>query len=142
MLSEAKWERIAAALAGKVDDPGNSDRDNRLSIEAVLWIARMGATWRDLPKASGLRRVLASGGGRRRRVFKALCDDPGFQYVLIEGTLARVHQHGTGSKEGLGSASELALNVVSAIQLGYRNGNVICQESFAVALTEGTVGCS
>ena len=35
------------------------------------------------------------------RVFKALCDDPDFEYVLIDGTLVRVHQHGTGAKGGL-----------------------------------------
>ena len=35
------------------------------------------------------------------RVFKALCEDPDFEYVLIDGTLVRVHQHGTGAKGGL-----------------------------------------
>ncbi|MGY4499429.1 transposase [Bradyrhizobium sp. GM24.11] len=35
------------------------------------------------------------------RAFKALCDDPDFEYVLIDGTLVRVHQHGTGAKGGL-----------------------------------------
>jgi transposase len=35
------------------------------------------------------------------RIFKALCDDPDFEYVLIDGTLVRVHQHGTGAKGGL-----------------------------------------
>jgi len=27
--------------------------DNRLFVDAVLWIARTGAPWRDLPKAFG-----------------------------------------------------------------------------------------
>jgi transposase len=35
------------------------------------------------------------------RVFKAFCDDPDFEYVRIDGTLVRVHQHGTGAKGGL-----------------------------------------
>jgi len=46
--------------------------------------------------------LLALGAeGGWERVFKALCDDPDFEYVLIDGTLVRVHQHGTGAKRGL-----------------------------------------
>jgi putative transposase len=50
-MSDAQWERIAPELSGKVGDPGCSGRDNRLFIEAVLWIARTGSPWRDLPEA-------------------------------------------------------------------------------------------
>jgi hypothetical protein len=46
---EPQWERIAGALPGKVGDPGATASDNRLFVEAVLWIARTGAPWRDLP---------------------------------------------------------------------------------------------
>jgi transposase len=35
------------------------------------------------------------------RLFKALSDDPDFEYVLIDATHIRVHQHGTGAKGGL-----------------------------------------
>ena len=35
------------------------------------------------------------------RMFRVLCDDPDFEYVLIDGMLVRVHQHGTGAKGGL-----------------------------------------
>jgi len=53
MLSDAQWERIAPELSGKAGDPGCSGRDNRQFIEAVLWIARTGSPWRDLPEAFG-----------------------------------------------------------------------------------------
>lgn len=42
-----------AALPGKPTDPGRSDRNNRLFIEAVLWIVRTGSPWRDLPERFG-----------------------------------------------------------------------------------------
>ena len=53
ILSEEQWDRIAPELPGKVGDPGATARDNRLFVEAVLWIARTGAPWRDLPQEFG-----------------------------------------------------------------------------------------
>src|SRR4051794_5703033 len=84
MLSDAQWERIAPELSGKVGDPGSSGRDNRLFIEAVLWIARTGSPWRDLPEAFGkwftvyTRFWRWAQKGVWERVFKVLCDDPDF----------------------------------------------------------------
>ena len=51
VLRNDQWERIAPLLPGKVEDPGRSGADNRLFVEAVLWIVRVGAPWRDLPEA-------------------------------------------------------------------------------------------
>jgi putative transposase len=107
MLSDAQWERIGPELPGKVGDPGGRDRDNRLFIEAVLWIARTGSPWRDLPESFGKWFTAYTcfwrwaQKGVWERVFRALCGDPDFEYVLIDGTLVRVHQHGTGAKGGL-----------------------------------------
>jgi hypothetical protein len=50
----------------------------------------------------GVYSLLAVGAeGRLGACFKALRDDPDFEYVLIDGTIVRVHQHGTGAKGGL-----------------------------------------
>jgi len=49
MLRNDQWERVEHLLPGKASDPGVTARDNRLFLEAVLWIARTGAPWRDLP---------------------------------------------------------------------------------------------
>ncbi len=38
---------------GKPSDPGRSGTDNRRFVEAVLWIARTGSPWRDLPPEFG-----------------------------------------------------------------------------------------
>ena len=107
MLSDAQWERIAPLLPGKKGDPGRSGRDNRSFVEAVLWIARAGAPWRDLPTAFGnwnsvfrrFRRWALK--GVFESLFKTLSGDPDFEYMLIDGTIVRVHQHGTGAKGGL-----------------------------------------
>ena len=45
--------RIAALLPGQAGDPGVTAKDNRLFVDAVLWIAKTGAPWRDLPERFG-----------------------------------------------------------------------------------------
>jgi transposase len=73
-------------------------------LSKPFWIARTGSPWRDLPDAFGkwftvyTRFWRWAQKGVWERVFKALCDDPDFEYVLVDGTLVRVHQHGTGAK--------------------------------------------
>ena len=54
ILSDSQWARVASLLPGKDGDPGRSATDNREFLEAVLWIARTGAPWRDLPDEFGL----------------------------------------------------------------------------------------
>jgi transposase len=107
ILSDEQWERVAPHLPGKKGDPGRTAADNRLFLESVLWIARVGAPWRDLPETFGnwnsvfqrFRRWALKGVFDRR--FRLLSDDPDFEYALIDGTIIRVHQHATGAKGGL-----------------------------------------
>ena len=51
LLRDDQWERIKGLLPGKATDCGVTAKDNRLFLEAVLWIARMGSLWRDLDSA-------------------------------------------------------------------------------------------
>ena len=107
VLSDAQWDRLAPVLPGKDGDPGRSGTDNRLFVEAVLWVARTGAPWRDLPSAFGnwnsvFRRFRRwAQKGVFDLIFKALSGDPDFEYVMIDGTIIRVHQHGAGARGGL-----------------------------------------
>jgi transposase len=72
-----------------------------------LWIVRAGAPWRDLPRCFGnwfsvwkrFRRWALK--GVFDRVFKELSGEPDFEYALIDGTIMKVHRHGTGAKGGL-----------------------------------------
>ena len=53
VLTDAQWAKIEPLCLGKPSDPGRSGGDNRLFLEAVLWIARTGSPWRDLPPTFG-----------------------------------------------------------------------------------------
>lgn len=106
-LSDTQWERIAPLLPGKEGDPGRSGADNRLFLEAVLWVVRTGSPWRDLPPELGnwcsvwkrFRRWALK--GVFEALFEDLSGDPDFEYALIDGTIVKVHRHGTGAKGGL-----------------------------------------
>src|SRR5277367_6854388 len=53
VLTDAQWAKMQPLCLGKPGDPGRSGKDNRLFVEAVLWIARTGSPWRDLPPSFG-----------------------------------------------------------------------------------------
>lgn len=113
IISDSQWERVAPLLPGKDGDRGRSARDNREFLEAVLWIARTGAPWRDLPNEFGLwnsvfrrfRRWALKGAFEK--VFQELAADADFEYVLVDGTIVRLHQHGAGAKGGLAAKKRL-----------------------------------
>ena len=64
ILSDAQWTIIEPYCLGKASDPGQTGRDPRLFVEAVLWIVRTGAQWRELPIEFGIASGLGSGGAR------------------------------------------------------------------------------
>lgn len=107
VLKDEQWEQIAPLVPGKEGDPGRSGEDNRLFVEAVLWIGRTGSPWRDLPAYFGkwfsvwkrFRRWALK--GVFETIFRTLSGDPDFEYALIDGTIIKVHRHGTGAKGGL-----------------------------------------
>jgi transposase len=58
-LSDDQFARIEHLLPGRPGHVGrNSDKGNRLFVEAVIWKFRTGAPWRDLPERFGDWRTL------------------------------------------------------------------------------------
>lgn len=104
VLSDAKWERIKDFLPGKAGDSGVTARDNRLFVEAVLWIARTGSPWRDLPEEFGpWHRVYVrySRWGKKgvwSQLLSVVSDVPDLEYLMVDGSIVRVHQHGAAKK--------------------------------------------
>ncbi len=106
-LTNVQWVRISKLVPGKKGDRGRAGEDNRLFVDAVLWILRTGAPWRDLPSAFGrwnsvfVRFNRWSRKGVWESLFKALADYPDFEHVMIYATIVRAHQHAAGAKGGL-----------------------------------------
>jgi len=104
-LRDDQWARIEGLLPGKPGDRGRSAADNRLFVEAVLWIARTGAPWRDLPPEFGpwnsvyVRFRRWAKGGVWDRVLAILHDDLDREYLAMDSTVVRAHQHAAGAKK-------------------------------------------
>lgn len=105
-ISDEHWERVKDLLAGKEGDPGVTAADNRLFVDAVLWIAKTGAPWRDLPERFGKwnsvwkRFDRWARKGVWQRFFQEL-QDPDLEWLLLDSSVIRAHQHAAGAKKGV-----------------------------------------
>ena len=103
MLSDTQWERIEHLLPGKPTDKGGRAVDNRLFVEAVLYTARVGNPWRDLPAKFGnwhsvyVRFARWETYGVWDRVVRALRGDADLEELFIDSTIVRAHQHSAGA---------------------------------------------
>lgn len=107
VLTDTQWALMEPHCLGKKTDPGCSGKNNRLFLEAVLWKARTGSPWRDLPPELGdwntvfKRFDYWSERGIFEKIFDAVSDDPDMEYAMIDATIVPVHRHGHGAKGGL-----------------------------------------
>jgi transposase len=104
VLSDSKWERIKNFLPDKAGDRGVTAKDNRRFIEAVLWIARTGSPWQDLPEAFGhwhrvyVRYSRWGKNGVWVKLLSSVSDVPDLEYLMVDGSIVRDHQHGAAKK--------------------------------------------
>lgn len=105
-ISDDQWDRIKDLLPGKFGDIGVTAKDNRLFVNAVLWIGKTGAPWRDLPERFGnwnsvWRRFNRwASKGVWQRIFTEL-QDHDLEWLLLDSTIIRAHQHAAGAKKGV-----------------------------------------
>jgi transposase len=108
MITDDLWKTLGPAVeqARRNKSGGKPVLPDRTFLEALLYLARTGVPWRDLPSEFGswdavynrFRRWVAS--GRLRRLFELLTADPAFgdvRRVLIDSTIVRAHQHAAGA---------------------------------------------
>jgi transposase len=105
-ISDRVWELLEPALPGRKGAWGGTAKDNRLFINAVFWILRTGAPWRDLPPDYGdwkntHRRFCR---WRDKGVWEALLEklvtEPDFEWLMIDASHIKVHPHAAGAKGG------------------------------------------
>ncbi len=105
-ISDDAWALIAPHLPGKTGDWGGIAKDNRQFINAVIWIFRTGAPWRDLPSEYGnwnsahKRFCRWRDNGTWERLFQTVIDEPDFEWLMIDASHAKAHRHAAGAVGG------------------------------------------
>ena len=106
MLTDAQWERLSPLLPGQAQSPGTRARDTRLFVEAVLWRARCGVSWRDLPaERFGPWHTVYARFRRWRqagvwpRVLAQVQNATGLHRLMVDSTAVRAHQVAAGAKK-------------------------------------------
>ena len=108
LLSDAEWGFFEPFVVETGALRGRPPRDHRRTLDAVFWIARTGAPWRDLPEELGkwnsvhrqYRRWTLS--GLWDLMLEALADGGGNATIqMVDSTVIRAHHCAAGVKGGL-----------------------------------------
>lgn len=101
MLSDTVWKNLEGALRRS---GAHLTRATRSTVEAILWRARTGAPWRDLPEEFGPWKTTFSRFnrwakcGRIVAIFDLLKVDVDGEWQCLDATVIRVHQHAAGAR--------------------------------------------
>lgn len=104
-LTDEQFDKIKDFLPGRDESVGVTAQDNRLFINAVIWIFKTGAPWRDLPERFGnwssIHRRFSrwSATGIFDKIFRILSADADMEFLLMDGTIVKAHQHAAGAKK-------------------------------------------
>ena len=117
-ISNADWDRIKGFLPGQPGQHGGVAQDNRRFINAVLWIARTGAPWRDLPARLGewnsqWRRFDRWAKAGRFTAIADVLRDPDMDLLILDSTVIRAHPCAAGAKKN-GTAPAVKKSKLSA----------------------------
>jgi transposase len=105
-IKETQWQRVQVLFPPERKPQGGRPAlNNRIMLNAMLWVARSGAPWRDLPdwKSVYTRFRRWQKAGIWDEVLKYISLDTDEESVMIDATIVRVHQHGSGAKGGKAS---------------------------------------
>ena len=95
-LTDTQWEQIKDLLPGKLGDPGRTAADNRLFVNAVLFVLKTGIPWEDLPERYGKHNTVwkrfdrPCAAGVWETLAKTL-GDPDLEEVQLDSTTVKAH---------------------------------------------------
>ena len=115
VLRDDQWERLEGFVPGGRKGKRGPRTDNRRFLNALLWMARSGGRWRDLPKRLGKPDAV------KRRYYRwiemgvlddilaALAREADLEWLMIDSTIVRAHQHAAGARLQKGGRTPKAL---------------------------------
>ena len=105
-LTKEQWERVKAVLPPeRTGKRGRPRKDDRKMLNGMLWIARSGAQWRELPEAYGpwqsvyARFAKWRDDGTLEAIFHALSADADMENLSLDSTCIKVHESANGGEK-------------------------------------------
>jgi transposase len=108
-LRDDQWERLAPLMPGGTKGKRGPRSDNRRFLNALLWMARSGGRWHDLPPELGnyptvkrrYYRWIAT--GRLDRLLAGLSADADLEWLMLDSTIVRAHSQAAGARRKKGA---------------------------------------
>ena len=119
-LRDDQWERLKGFVPGGRKGKRGPRTDNRRFLNALLWMARSGGRWRDLPRRFGKHETV------KRRYYRwiemgvldailaALAREADLEWLMIDFTIVRAHQQAAGARREKGGRMPRALAAPAA----------------------------
>jgi transposase len=120
LLRDDQWERLREFVPGGCKGKRGPRADNRRFLNALLWMARSGGRWRDLPERLGDYETV------KRRYYRwiemgvldavlaALTREADLEWLMIDSTIVRAHQQAAGARREKGGRMPRALAALAA----------------------------
>ena len=105
-LRDDQWERLKGFVPGGTKGKRGPRTNNRRFLDALLWMARSGSRWRDLPERFGnyhsVNYYRWIEMGVLDAVLAALAREADLEWLMIDSTIVRAHQHAAGARKAKG----------------------------------------
>jgi transposase len=108
VLRDDQWERIKPFVPGGHKGRRGPRSDGRRFFNALLWMARSGGRWRDLPERFGPYQTAKRRyyrwieAGVFDRLFEAIASDPDLEWLMIDATVIRAQAQAAGARQKRG----------------------------------------
>lgn len=106
-ITDAEWEQLTQYFPERqAVERGRPRKDSRQMLKGIVWIARSGAAWRDLPERYGpwqtvyKRFVQWQTSGLLELIFHDLSADADLQDISIDSTCVKAHKASAGAQRG------------------------------------------
>lgn len=133
VLRDDQWEQVKPFVPGGRKGKRGPRSDGRRFFDALLWMARSGARWRDLPERFGPYQT-----AKRRyyhwiemgvfdRLFEAVARDPDLEWLMLDATVIRANAQAAGARRKRGelkprlSAARAVVSAPSCMPLSMRS---------------------
>ena len=120
-LNDAQWARIEPFVPGGRKGRRGPRTNNRRFVEALIWMARSGGRWRDLPERYGDYQTVKRRYyrwiemGVLEKLFAAMSEQADLDWVSVDSTSIRAQPQAAGARRKRGERTPRVLAVHAVV---------------------------